>query len=76
MNDETKVVLQDTYNMLMNQVEQDAPRVLEELQSKMFNETSSSENQIPKNLSEELQDFYINPFNIPTEFLLQAKSSK
>ena len=35
MNYETKLVLHDTYNMLMEQVEKDAPKVLEELKLKM-----------------------------------------
>ncbi|XP_070490719.1 uncharacterized protein [Chironomus tepperi] len=76
MNYETKLVLHDTYNMLMEQVEKDAPKVLEDFKSKMTGSSDINQISNTENLTEALQDSSINPFNIPIEFLLQRKSSE
>lgn len=74
MNYETKLVLQDTYKMLLEQVEKDTPRVLEEFRSKMFECPENSSNEDV--LSDFLHNNDINPLNMPIEFLLQDKNSK
>ena len=76
MNYETKLVLHDTYNKLMEQVEKDAPKVLEELRSKLTGSCDVTEINNAKKLTEALQTSSLNPFNIPLEFLLQKKSSE
>lgn len=76
MNYETKLVLHDTYNMLMEQVEKDSPRVLEELISKINGSSDVTAINNAEKLTETLQDSSINPLNIPIEFLLQKKSSE
>ena len=76
MNYETKLILHDTYNMLMEQVEKDAPKVLEELRSKMSGGSEVAEIRNAEKISNILQDSTLNPFSIPMEYLLQKKSSK
>lgn len=76
MNYETKLVLHDTYNMLMEQVEKDAPSVLEEFRSKMTGSSDVTTINNTEKLTEALQESSINPFNMPIEFLLQKKSSE
>lgn len=76
MNYETKLVLHDTYNMLMEQVEKDSPIVLEELISKINGSSDLTAINNAEKLTETLQDSSINPLNIPIEFLLQKKSSE
>jgi len=76
MNYETKLVLHDTYNKLMEQVEKDAPKVLEELRSKMTGSSDVTEIKNARKLMEALQNNSMNPFNIPLEFLLQKKLSE
>lgn len=73
MNYETKLVLHDTYNKLIEQVENDAPKVLEELRSKMAGSSDVTEIKNARKLMETLQNNSVNPFNIPLEFLLQKK---
>ncbi|KAL7018648.1 hypothetical protein ACKWTF_010849 [Chironomus riparius] len=76
MNYETKLVLHETYNMLMTQVETDAPKVLEELRSKMNGSSEVTEIRNAEKLTEAIRDSSLNPFNMPLEFLLQRKSSE
>lgn len=77
MNHSTRLVLQDTYKMLLEKVEADAPKVLEELRAKMSEpRDEESQSDDPPKLEDMLKDYYINPFNIPKEFILQKKSEK
>lgn len=72
MNDHTKKVLYDTYNMMMEQVESDAPACLEDLKLKIGTGFKESSHQSVVNLAETFQDPSLNPLNLPFEYLMNG----
>lgn len=73
MNEETENVLLDTYDMMMEQVEKDAPKYLEELKEKIGTGSTAIPHPGVTLLSEIFQDNNLNPLNIPFEYLLNGK---
>lgn len=73
LNNESLKVLNDTYQMLTEQIEHDAtPEFLNELKSKICAGYIKEPHPKAKNLAEIFQDKGLNPFNFPFEYLLNG----
>lgn len=71
MNEPTKKILYDTYSMLLEQVEKDAPESLEDLQSNIGSGHIGTQKNV-LNLSEIFQDRNLNPFKLPFEYFING----
>lgn len=72
MNEQTKKVLYDTYNMMMEQVDKDAPTCLEDLKLKIGTGCKEIPHQSIFNLAEVFQDTSLNPLNLPFEYFING----
>lgn len=72
LNDASKSFLKETFHNLLDQVDNEAPEVLEQLRLRTSMETPQTDATMV-NLAEIINDSTINPFNLTVDYLFRDK---